>query len=59
MEYHDDFGLRLSSFMIDQLRLLFVPQQARQYSMYIESGMFTESLQTWISYTVVALLEGT
>ena len=35
MEYHDEFSFRLLSFIIDQLKLLCIPEQARQYSMNI------------------------
>ena len=35
MEYHDEFNFRLLSFIIDQLKLLCIPEQARRYSVNI------------------------
>ena len=35
MEYHDEFSSRLFSFVIDQLKLLCIPEQARRYSVSI------------------------
>ena len=32
MEYHDEFGSQLLSFIIDQLKLLCIPEQARRYT---------------------------
>ena len=35
MEYHDEFSFRLLSFIIDQVKLLCISEQAHQYSVNI------------------------